>query len=406
MAKHQNLWDFNVIFNIQDLHIRDLTGMIKQRNGLTGNADQLFTTVQDMRFFNIFFCCIVLLVITFTYSSLSSSENNAYKCNVYSKKENVFDLKESEVSIIASLVDPSTVSKIVKKYYGFEEPVNASILSVGVNDIYLVEADNKKYVLRLSRSNKCLTLTDSEFQFELEWLEFLNQHGVPVSYPIRRLDNQLYGLVQAPEGPRFFALFSFAEGTTAMNPEQAFILGKALAELHMTSDHFQTSLTRERLDMDNLINRPLQNIKEFLKNKDEKTCVLLDKFAENLIKQISDIDATHLNYGIIGGDIHGGNQHFTEDNYLTMFDFEFCAYGYRVYDIATFRWSRGSEHIELWHAFLEGYQSIRKLSDSEIQAIDVFVKARHFWWMGLIVTLSESKHNLDTKFWEEALSRF
>jgi Ser/Thr protein kinase RdoA (MazF antagonist) len=151
------------------------------------------------------------------------------------------------------LVDPSTISKIIEKYYDFEGPVKANILSIGINDIYLVETDNKKYVLRLSRSDKYLTMTASEFQFELEWLEFLNQHEVPVSYPIRRLDNQLYGLIQAPEGPCFFTLFSYAEGTTDMNVEQAFILGKTLAQLHMTSDKFKTTLNRNHLSIDNLI---------------------------------------------------------------------------------------------------------------------------------------------------------
>ncbi len=91
-----------------------------------------------------------------------------------------------------------------------------------------------------------------------------------------------------------------------------------------------------------------------------------------------------------------------------MFDFEFCAYGYRIYDIATFRWSRGSDNQKLWDSFLAGYQSIRELSGSEIQAIDIFVKARQLWWMGLVVTLSESKHILksDLKFWDRAFSRF
>lgn len=356
--------------------------------------------MRNMYFLNKFF---ILLITTLAFTSLSS-----FGSEPLSEEKDIFDLKESEISIVVSLVDSSTISKIVKKYYNFEGPVNASILNIGINDIYLVEAENKKYVLRLSRSDKYLTMTASEFQFELEWLEFLNQHDIPVSYPIRRLDNELYGLIQAPEGPRFFALFTFAEGTTDMNPEQAFSLGKALAQLHIISDSFKTSLNRDHLDIDNLMNHSAQRVKSFLKEIDEKKCAVLDEITGELIKQISFLNMDELDYGIIAGDIHGGNQHFTIDNHLTMFDFEFCAYGYRIYDIATFRWSRGSDNQELWDSFLAGYQSIRKLSHSEIQAVDVFVKARQLWWMGLVVTLSESKHILrsDPKFWERAFSRF
>ena len=351
-----------------------------------------------MYFFNKLF---FLLTTTLAFTSLSSFENETL-----SKQKDAFDLKESEVSIVVSLVDPSTISKIVEKYYDFEGPVKTTILSIGINDIYLVETENKKYVLRLSRGDKYLTMTASEFQFELEWLEFLNQHEIPVSYPIRRLDNQLYGLIQAPEGPRFFALFSYAEGTTDMNVEQAYILGKTLAQLHMASDKFKTTLNRNHLSIDNLITDSIKRIKDFFGDTDQKTCAYLDGLAENLTQQISELDLDNLNYGIVGGDVHGHNQHVTKDNHITMFDFEFCAYGYRVYDIATFKWSRGSTDIELWHSFLDGYQSIRKLSDSELKAIDIFVKIRNLWWMGIRVTLSESKHKLDAKFWERAFSRF
>ena len=41
-----------------------------------------------------------------------------------------------------------------------------------------------------------------------------------------------------------------------------------------------------------------------------------------------------------------------------------------------------------------------------MQAIDVFVKIKNLWWMGMRVTLSESKHKLDAKFWERAFFDF
>ncbi len=316
------------------------------------------------------------------------------------------ELERPEISILKSLVDPLAITQIVQTNYPFNEPVHCTILSIGINDMYLIEVGGEKYVFRLSRVEKCLTMTEEEFQFELEWLEFLNQHQVPVAYPIHRLDHQLCGLIQTPEGPRYTVLFSYAKGTTDLNVEQAFILGKALAQLHLVSDDFETELDRVHLDLNQLIDSPLQQIKDFFGDSYEKKYAFLDELANELRKQIEALDVRQFSYGIIAGDLHGGNQHFTEKNRVTMFDFEFCAYGYRIYDIATFRWSRGADKEELWHAFLDGYQSIRSLSDSEIQAIDVFVKARNFWWMGLLLSLPEHRCALGDKFWKRALARF
>lgn len=311
-----------------------------------------------------------------------------------------------EISPVKTLVDPLVVKDYVKENFAFTESVDTEILSVGVNDIYFVKVGSEKYVLRLSRADKNLILTDSSFLFELAWLEFLNDHHVPVSYPIRRTDNLLFGIIEASEGPRYATLFSYAEGTTDINEEQAFILGRSLAQLHIVSDDFKTDLERDHLDIDQLINQPLIHIKMTLGKSWDKELKILDKFADKLREQISCVDRTRETYGIVAGDIHGYNQHFTNDNQLTMFDFEFCAYGYRVYDIATFRWSRGSDNPELWIAFLNGYQSVRKLNDSEMESIEVFVQARNLWWMSSISKMPECQHLFDNEFWKSAFSKF
>jgi Ser/Thr protein kinase RdoA (MazF antagonist) len=311
-----------------------------------------------------------------------------------------------EISPKKNLVDPLAIKEYVKENFAFTESVTAQILNIGVNDIYLIEVGSEKYVLRLSRADKNLTLTDSSFLFELTWLEFLNDHQIPVSFPIRRIDKQLFGIIEAFEGPRYATLFSFAEGTTDINADQAFILGRSLAQLHIISDNFKTDLERDHLDIDQLIDEPLTQIKMTLDKSREKELKILNKLAEKLREQISYVDMTKETYGIIAGDIHGYNQHFTKENQLTMFDFEFCAYGYRVYDIATFRWSRGSDNEELWNAFLNGYQSVRKLNNSEMKAIETFVQARNLWWISSLSKMPEYQHIFDEEFWKSAFSHF
>lgn len=354
------------------------------------------------------YCLLILPWMVFTAAPLlglkkETSNWHFTSCN-RSEKEEIFDPEQTDFSMIKSLVDPLIINEFVKENYAFDGPIDTSVLFIGINDMYLVKTKDQKYVLRLSRVEKYLTMSDSEFLFELEWLEFLNQHDVPVSYPIRRIDNHLCGLISASEGPRYATLFSYAEGTTDMGKNQAFILGKTLAQLHLASDLFETTLTRVHLDLHHLIHYPIEQIKNFLGEAYQEKYLFLDEIAEELAQKISMMELTEGSYGIVAGDIHGGNQHFDKNNQITLFDFEFCAFGYRLYDIATFRWSRGRDDDRLWDAFLNGYQSIRALNDEEIQMINIFVKARHIWWMGLLTTLPEYKHKLNNKFWDRALS--
>lgn len=311
-----------------------------------------------------------------------------------------------EISSIKTLVDPLMIKEYVKENFTFTESIKTEILNVGVNDIYLVVVGSEKYVLRLSRADKNLTLTDSSFLFELTWLEFLNDHQVPVSFPIRRIDKQLFGLIEASEGPRYATLFSYAEGTTDIDEEQAFILGRSLAQLHIVSEDFKTDLGRNHLDIEQLIDQPLTQIKMTLDKSCEEELKILNKLTDKLRQQISYVDRAKETYGIIAGDIHGDNQHFTKDNQLTMFDFEFCAYGYRVYDIATFRWGRGADNTDLWNSFLKGYQSVRKLNHSEMEAIEAFVQARNLWWISSLSKMPEYQHMIDNEFWQSAFSQF
>lgn len=313
---------------------------------------------------------------------------------------------DEEVRVIKSIVGASTIQQVVTHQYALEDPVLCSILNIGVNDIYLVKSGSTKYVVRLSRVEKTFEMTPSEFLFELEWLEFLHDNQIPVSYPLRRLDGQLCGVIEAPEGNRYVSLFSFAEGSDDLNADQAYLLGQSLAELHLVSDAFETNLSRMHLDVQEMLHEPVSRIKAFLGHQLSRECNQLEALSRDLAQKIDALKVTEGGYGIIMGDFHGYNQHFTSENQLTMFDFEFCAYGFRLYDLATFKWSRGSDDAELWHRLLDGYQSKRRLSHEELKAIDLFVQARNIWWMGSLVTMPEIRHQLNEDFWRSAFKRF
>jgi len=67
------------------------------------------------------------------------------------------------------------------------------------------------------------------------------------------------------------------------------------------------------------------------------------------------------------------------ENEITHFDFDLCGYGWRAYDIAVFRWARGSKNDGRWERFLAGYKSVRPLSDQELRSIPYFIVSRQIW---------------------------
>ena len=131
---------------------------------------------------------------------------------------------------------------------------------------------------------------------------------------------------------------------------------------------------------------------------------LIDK----LRQQISYVDRTQETYGIIAGDVHGYNQHFTKDNQLTMFDFEFLVLmDTESMILLLFYWElKVLSNEELWNAFLNGYQSVRKLNDSEMEAIEAFVQARNLWWISSLSKMPQYQHIFDEEFWKSAFSQF
>ncbi|NEQ53984.1 MAG: phosphotransferase [Leptolyngbya sp. SIO3F4] len=92
----------------------------------------------------------------------------------------------------------------------------------------------------------------------------------------------------------------------------------------------------------------------------------------------------NLDYGLCHGDLHGENAH-EYGGKVTHFDFDCCGFGWRIYDLATFKWVirlLGKED-RLWSSFLEGYRSIREISDLDLSLIEPFVVMRDIWFFGL-----------------------
>jgi Ser/Thr protein kinase RdoA (MazF antagonist) len=299
--------------------------------------------------------------------------------------------KRLPLRIIRSLIASETMVGVVLDNYDLPAPLTCQILNIGDNDNYLILAGGERYVLRLYVCEKHWGCDSDDYCFELELLIFLHSRDVPVSYPLLLRNGSLYGTLDAPEGPRNFALFTFAPGKvdeSLEDPRTAFRLGQAIARLHRAADDFKTQYRRFHIGLEFLIERPLARLRNHLDEVGRsRDIAFLESLAEEVTGNIRALGFASPQYGIIGGDIHRSNYHVGQAGEIIFFDFDLCGYGWRAYDLSIFLWDVRLHFDEekalcLREQLLDGYSSVRRLKRAELRSLNSFMKARYLWLMG------------------------
>lgn len=214
---------------------------------------------------------------------------------------------------------------------------------------------------------------------------YLHKKGASVAVPVERKDGGFITAILAPEGERYAIVTQYAEGTilTFDDARDALTFGQAAAAIHCCSSGFKPRVFRHRLDLNHLIEQPLANIKPYLSHRvSDWEC--LRALATRLARRVTSAGVDSLDYGFCHGDFHGENAH-EQDGKVTHFDFDCCGFGWRSYDLATFKWTirlLGKEH-KLWDSFLDGYRSVREIADLDLSLVETFVGIRDIWYFGL-----------------------
>ncbi len=258
--------------------------------------------------------------------------------------------------------------------YCIDNPRQCIFWERGSNDTYQIKCDKAVYFLRLYRSG---AFPREATEFEAEVLHYLHQQGFPVAYPIARKSGGFISEVAAYEGTRYVLVTAVAEGQSVdyESLDNCRLVGESLAQFHLASNWFKTARTRTPLNTEGLLDNSMPLIREhFVESPDALRD--FEEIAQSAREAVLAVPEDDLNTGICHGDFHGGNLHCHEGK-ITHFDFEECAFGYRVYDLATFKWDVGvgddDAPAKRWSAFLEGYESCRRLSESERSLVNTFV---------------------------------
>ena len=274
--------------------------------------------------------------------------------------------------------------------YSLSADATITFLKRGFNDTYLIESRKEKYILRVYKHNWRIL---ESIETEIQLLNYLKENGIPVSYPISDNQKQFIHSIEAPEGMRYAVLFSYAEGEQIrkLSIEQAELLGIQTGKIHLLTQNKKIGKTAHNYDIDLQFEKTLNTLKLILVNHtDEYNYVV--QLKGYFTELFSEIDKTQLAAGICHGDLQAENFHLTKNNRFTFFDFDFFGEGYLIYDIGVFIWyDHKNKPKEIVDSFLKGYQTQRKLSETEIKLLPYFSALRALFQMTLYCQISDGK---------------
>lgn len=275
-----------------------------------------------------------------------------------------------------SLLSAAALNGHVEQRYGFGK-LTGKLLTHNVSDTYLLASPTEKYIFKVyRRAHRSLT----EIRGEVELLTALKEQGAKVSYPLSDLTSNYIQEFTAAEGVRYGVLFTFAPGQPVydLTDEQLTIVGREMAFIHTITSRIELRHERKVYDINTTIMEPLKTLEPTFADDPDSYNYLLET-ADRVIRKLDSIDTTAFGYGYCHYDFLPKNFHFSQDNSITFFDFDFAGKGFLANDLLSFSLhfffhvSAGkmtqAEADRAFIVFLAGYRTIRFISDEEIAAI-------------------------------------
>ncbi len=287
------------------------------------------------------------------------------------------------VPVAHSILSAEGLQALVARAYAIDRPESCQLLASDINDTYLVATRDKRHVARVYGAG---WRSPSEIAYELDLLTHLAARSVSVALPIAGKDGRWMRPLLTPEGSRTVVLFTYVEGTPLSwsDESHSYLAGQLAARVHAASDDFTSRHARVPLDLEHLIDAPLAELRPSFTHRPDDWL-----YVEALAAKLRAAVGTarfRLDWGVCHGDLHAGNIHISEDQALTIFDFDFCGPGWRAYDFAVIRSvARFHRGAGLFDAFLRGYTETRPLGAADLRAIPVFHAISELFYLGLNV---------------------
>lgn len=293
--------------------------------------------------------------------------------------------------VSSSIISAPYLAYFIQEKYQLSENTTCQLLKTGINHSYLITDGKQKFVFRIYTLNWRSIIQIGE---ELSLLNRLHKGGIPVSYPITDAKNQYIQDIAAPEGKRYGVLFSHASGEKKLtySTDIHYTVGEVMAKMHLLT----TDQRINRINYDEyMVINAVEQIKPYINNDTEEFI-----FLEKVRDYISDNWPVNLRKGIVHLDIWYDNMHFDNSGNITIFDFDFCGNGFLALDLAyhimqLHKIEKDDTQYQLkLKSFIDGYESVTKISEEEKKTIPVLGLAVFIFFLGIQCSRYENWSNV------------
>lgn len=301
----------------------------------------------------------------------------------------------------------------ILQLYNLPEDIQVYHLKYSENFTYRLESrkEEKKYVLRVNRPGYHPL---EELNSELQWMTALRRDTDLLMADVLPGKNgsfiQQLAFEQTDDN-YVCTLFSFVEGEGIRGMEVERLIpyqreiGAITAKLHLHAMTWNgdSHLPRFHWDWEDLFGET-SRWGDWSQNEEitPEQRVLFARVVEIGKKRLEHYGKTPDRYGLIHSDLNINNI-LVQGDEVKVLDFDDCGYGWFLFDLSTAVLEYDDTLEAMIQAWLEGYETVRPLSDADKEEIDTFVILRKIVRMGWIATHSDNDtvKRVTSRYYEE-----
>ena len=278
-------------------------------------------------------------------------------------------------------INKKDISSINKKFEN-QKFLSFKGIKQGIeNTNYLLKSKDKKFILTIFEKR----VSNKEIPFFMKLMDKLNSSKINCPKPLRtKSDSYLIKLKK-----KTACIVSFLEGKDKkkLNIKDCYAIGKTTAQMHLVTEKLKL-YRKNSMGIKNL--NPLLKSIKFKYNKFSK----IDLFLKNNLKDINKYWPKKLPNGIIHGDLFIDNIFFKKNKLSGIIDFYFAGNDFFMYEIAIcinalcfdLKGKKFSMNKQKIKNLIKGYESIKKISFKEKNAINVLCRGAALRYFCLLYT--------------------
>lgn len=283
---------------------------------------------------------------------------------------------------VRSILSGKGAAELVGVAYGLEV-LNCRLQRSLVNDVYEVTARSGRWALKVYRqTGAARAWSYEEVVWEQELGMALLEQGFGAPRPVRLSNGELVGQLDAPEGPRPYALTEWVEGTKPVPPLTDDLyrrFGQLTAHFHTIAEaHTSTHPRRGSGSFEGLAVAAEQVLAALGAAGDRD---LVDERAGAARTALDRLTQSGMTWGVCHGDVTLDNVHVGAAG-LVLHDFDLSGPGWLADDLT------GAFATPHWPAFEEGYREVRELTLADLEALP---------WLGITSRILNLRFHLVDK---------